>query len=198
MSKLILKLFISATAILCLNACLVIPGGKVPKINESHFDDFQPNLSINFQIIDKMDDETIGVDEPYSVYDIDDLFIISNLFSTNEAPKGTEDYHFKIIRITNGVPTVHFAMTIISMVTLGLIPAYAKNEFEYIIKVIKDKEELKTYQYKDHTTILGGIYFIFNDGLEEYQWKIRRNRHNSILAFLKDFEEDVRTVKFTK
>ena len=53
MSKLILKLFISATAILCLNACLVIPGGKVPKLNESHFDDFQPNLSINFQIIDK-------------------------------------------------------------------------------------------------------------------------------------------------
>ena len=197
MSKLILKLFIGATAILCLNACLVIPGGKVPKINESHFDDFQPNLSINFQIIDKMDDETIGVDEPYSVYDIDDLFIISNLFSTNEAPKGTEDYHFKIIKNTNGVPTVHFAMQAISFLTLGLIPAYAKDEFEYIIKVIKDKEELKTYKYKDHTTTLGGIYFIFND-FEEYPWKIIRNRRNSILAFLKDFEEDVRTGKFTK
>ena len=197
MSKLILKLFISATAILCLNACLVIPGGKVPKINESDFDDFQSNLSINFQIIDKMDDETIGVDEPYSVYDIDDLFIISNLFSTNEAPKGTEDYHFKIIRNTNGVPTVHFATQAISFLTLGLIPAYAKDEFEYIIKVIKDKEELKTYKYKDHTTTLGGIYFIFND-LDEYPWKIIRNRQNSILAFLKDFEEDVRTGKFTK
>ena len=197
MSKLILKLFISATAILCLNACLVIPGGKVPKINESHFDDFQPNLSINFQIIDKMDDETIGVDEPYSVYDIDDLFIISNLFSTNEAPKGTEDYHFKIIRNTNGVPTVHFATQAISFQTLGLIPAYAKDEFEYIIKVIKDKEELKTYKYKDHTTTLGGIYFIFND-FEEYPWKIIRNRRNSILAFLKDFEKDVRTGNFTK
>ena len=198
MSKFILKLFISATVILCLNACLIIPGGKVPKINESHFDDFQPNLSINFQIIDKMDDETIGVDEPYSVDEVDDMFIISNLFSTNEAPKGTEDYHFKIIKNTNGVPTVHFAMQAISFFTLGLIPAYAKDEFEYIIKVIKDKEELKTYQYKDHTTILGGIYFIFNDGLEEYQWKIRRNRHNSILAFLKDFEKDVRTGNFTK
>ena len=197
MSKLILKLFISATAILCLNACLVIPGGKVPKINESHFDDFQPNLSINFQIIDKMDDETIGVDEPYSVYDIDDLFIISNLFSTNEAPKGTEDYHFKIIRNTNGVPTVHFATQAISFLTLGLIPAYAKDEFEYIIKVIKDKEELKTYKYKDHTTTLGGIYFIFND-FGEYPWKIIRNRRNSILAFLKDFEKDVRTGNFTK
>ena len=112
--------------------------------------------------------------------------------------KGTEDYHFKIIKNTNGVPTVHFVMQAISWLTLGLIPAYAKDEFEYIIKVIKDKEELKTYKYKDHTTILGGIYFIFNDGLEEYQWKIRRNRHNSILAFLKDFEEDVRTGKFTK
>ena len=197
MSKLIIKLFISATAILCLNACLVIPGGKVPKINESHFDDFQPNLSINFQIIDKMDDETIGVDEPYSVYDIDDLFIISNLFSTNEAPKGTEDYHFKIIKNTNGVPTVHFVMQAISWLTLGLIPAYAKDEFEYIIKVIKDKEELKTYKYKDHSTTLGGIYFIFND-FDEYPWKIIRNRQNSILAFLKDFEEDVRTGKFTK
>ena len=197
MSKVILKLFISATAILCLNACLIIPGGKVPKINESHFDDFQPNLSINFQIIDKMDDETIGVDEPYSVYDIDDLFIISNLFSTNEATKGTEDYHFKIIRNTNGVPTVHFATQAISFLTLGLIPAYAKDEFEYIIKVIKDKEELKTYKYKDHTTTLGGIYFIFND-FEEYPWKIIRNRRNSILAFLKDFEKDVRTGNFTK
>ena len=197
MSKLILKLFISATAILCLNACLIIPGGKVPKINESHFDDFQPNLSINFQIIDKMDDETIGVDEPYSVYDIDDWFIISNLFSTNEAPKGTEDYHFKIIKNTNGVPTVHFVMQAISWLTLGLIPAYAKDEFEYTIKVIKDKEELKTYKYKDHTTTLGGIYFIFND-FGEYPWKIIRNRRNSILAFLKDFEEDVRTGKFTK
>ena len=197
MSKLILKLFISATAILCLNACLIIPGGKVPKINESHFDDFQPNLSINFQIIDKMDDETIGVDEPYSVYDIDDLFIISNLFSTNEAPKGTEDYHFKIIKNTNGLPTVQFAMQAISWLTLGLIPTYAKDEFEYIIKVIKDKEELKTYKYKDHTTTLGGIYFIFND-FGEYPWKIIRNRRNSILAFLKDFEEDVRTGNFTK
>ena len=197
MSKLILKLFISATAILCLNACLIIPGGKVPKINESHFDDFQPNLSINFQIIDKMDDETIGVDEPYSVYDIDDLFIISNLFSTNEAPKGTEDYHFKIIKNTNGLPTVQFAMQAISWLTLGLIPTYAKDEFEYIIKVIKDKEELKTYKYKDHTTTLGGIYFIFND-FGEYPWKIIRNRRNSILAFLKDFEKDVRTGNFTK
>ena len=197
MSKLILKLFISATAILCLNACLVIPGGKVPKINESHFDDFQPNLSINFQIIDKMDDETIGVDEPYSVDEVDDMFIISNLFSTNEAPKGTEDYHFKIIKNTNGVPTVHFVMQAISWLTLGLIPAYAKDEFEYIIKVIKDKEELKTYKYKDHTTTLGGIYFIFND-FEEYPWKIIRNRRNSILAFLKDFEKDVRTGNFTK
>jgi len=197
MSKLILKLFISATAILCLNACLVIPGGKVPKINESHFDDFQPNLSINFQIIDKMDDETIGVDEPYSVDEVDDMFIISNLFSTNEAPKGTEDYHFKIIKNTNGVPTVHFAMQAISFLTLGLIPAYAKDEFEYIIKVIKDKEELKTYKYKDHTTTLGGIYFIFND-FGEYPWKIIRNRRNSILAFLKDFEKDVRTGNFTK
>ena len=197
MSKLILKLFISATAILCLNACLIIPGGKVPKINESHFDDFQPNLSINFQIIDKMDDETIGVDEPYSVDEVDDMFIISNLFSTNEAPKGTEDYHFKIIKNTNGVPTVHFVMQAISWLTLGLIPAYAKDEFEYIIKVIKDKEELKTYKYKDHTTTLGGIYFIFND-FEDYPWKIIRNRQNSILAFLKDFEEDVRTGKFTK
>jgi len=197
MSKLILKLFISATAILCLNACLVIPGGKVPKINESHFDDFQPNLSINFQIIDKMDDETIGVDEPYSVDEVDDMFIISNLFSTNEAPKGTEDYHFKIIKNTNGVPTVHFVMQAISWLTLGLIPAYAKDEFEYIIKVIKDKEELKTYKYKDHTTTLGGIYFIFND-FGEYPWKIIRNRRNSILAFLKDFEKDVRTGNFTK
>ena len=197
MSKLILKLFISATAILCLNACLVIPGGKVPKINESHFDDFQTNLSINFQIIDKMDDETIGVDEPYSVDEVDDMFIISNLFSTNEAPKGTEDYHFKIIRNTNGVPTVHFATQAISFLTLGLIPAYAKDEFEYIIKVIKDKEELKTYKYKDHTTTLGGIYFIFND-FGEYPWKIIRNRRNSILAFLKDFEKDVRTGNFTK
>ena len=197
MSKLILKLFISATAILCLNACLIIPGGKVPKINESHFDDFQPNLSINFQIIDKMDDETIGVDEPYSVDEVDDMFIISNLFSTNEAPKGTEDYHFKIIRNTNGVQTVHFAMQAISFFTLGLIPAYAKDEFEYIIKVIKDKEELKTYKYKDHTTTLGGIYFIFND-FGEYPWKIIRNRRNSILAFLKDFEKDVRTGNFTK
>ena len=197
MSKLILKLFISATAILCLNACLIIPGGKVPKINESHFDNFQPNLSINFQIIDKMDDETIGVDEPYSVYDIDDLFIISNLFSTNEAPKGTEDYHFKIIKNTNGLPTVQFAMQAISWLTLGLIPTYAKDEFEYIIKVIKDKEELKTYKYKDHTTTLGGIYFIFND-FGEYPWKIIRNRRNSILAFLKDFEKDVRTGNFTK
>ena len=197
MSKLILKLFTSATAILCLNACLIIPGGKVPKINESHFDDFQPNLSINFQIIDKMDDETIGVDEPYSVYDIDDLFIISNLFSTNEAPKGTEDYHFKIIKNTNGVPTVHFVMQAISWLTLGLIPAYAKDEFEYIIKVIKDEEELKTYKYKDHTTTLGGIYFIFTE-LDEYPRKIIRNRQNSILAFLKDFEEDVRTGNFTK
>ena len=197
MSKVILKLFISATAILCLNACLIIPGGKVPKINESHFDDFQPNLSINFQIIDKMDDETIGVDEPYSVYDIDDLFIISNLFSTNEAPKGTEDYHFKIIKNTNGLPTVQFAMQAISWLTLGLIPTYAKDQFEYIIKVIKDKEELKTYKYKDHTTTLGGIYFIFND-FEEYPWKIIRNRRNSILAFLKDFEKDVRTGNFTK
>ena len=197
MSKLILKLFISAIAILCLNACLIIPGGKVPKINESHFDDFQPNLSINFQIIDKMDDETIGVDEPYSVDEVDDMFIISNLFSTNEAPKGTEDYHFKIIKNTNGVPTVHFVMQAISWLTLGLIPAYAKDEFEYIIKVIKDKEELKTYKYKDHTTTLGGIYFIFND-FEEYPWKIIRNRRNSILAFLKDFEKDVRTGNFTK
>ena len=197
MSKLILKLFISATAILCLNACLIIPGGKVPKINESHFDDFQPNLSINFQIIDKMDDETIGVDEPYSVDEVDDMFIISNLFSTNEAPKGTEDYHFKIIRNSNGVPTFSIAMQAISWFTLGLIPAYAKDEFEYIIKVIKDKEELKTYKYKDHTTTLGGIYFIFND-FEEYPWKIIRNRRNSILAFLKDFEKDVRTGKFTK
>ena len=197
MSKLILKLFTSATAILCLNACLIIPGGKVPKINESHFDDFQPNLSINFQIIDKMDDETIGVDEPYSVDEFDDMFIISNLFSTNEAPKGTEDYHFKIIKNTNGLPTVQFAMQAISWLTLGLIPTYAKDEFEYIIKVIKDKEELKTYKYKDHTTTLGGIYFIFND-LEEYPWKIIRNRQNSILAFLKDFEEDVRTGNFTK
>ena len=197
MSKLILKLFISATAILCLNACLIIPGGKVPKINESHFDDFQPNLSINFQIIDKMDDETIGVDEPYSVDEVDDMFIISNLFSTNEAPKGTEDYHFKIIKNTNGVPTVHFVMQAISWLTLGLIPAYAKDEFEYTIKVIKDKEELKTYKYKDHTTTLGGIYFIFND-FEEYPWKIIRNRRNSILAFLKDFEKDVRTGNFTK
>ena len=197
MSKLILKLFISATAILCLNACLVIPGGKVPKINESHFDDFQPNLSINFQIIDKMDDETIGVDEPYSVDEVDDMFIISNLFSTNEAPKGTEDYHFKIIKNTNGVPTVHFVMQAISWLTLGLIPAYAKDEFEYIIKVIKDKEELKTYKYKDHTTTLGGIYFIFND-FGEYPWKIISNRRNSILAFLKDFEKDVRTGNFTK
>ena len=197
MSKLILKLFISATAILCLNACLIIPGGKVPKINESHFDDFQPNLSINFQIIDKMDDETIGVDEPYSVDEFDDMFIISNLFSTNEAPKGTEDYHFKIIKNTNGLPTVQFAMQAISWLTLGLIPAYAKDEFEYIIKVIKDKEELKTYKYKDHTTTLGGIYFIFND-FGEYPWKIIRNRRNSILAFLKDFEKDVRTGNFTK
>jgi len=197
MSKVILKLFISATAILCLNACLIIPGGKVPKINESHFDDFQPNLSINFQIIDKMDDETIGVDEPYSVDEFDDMFIISNLFSTNEAPKGTEDYHFKIIKNTNGVPTVHFVMQAISWLTLGLIPAYAKDEFEYIIKVIKDKEELKTYKYKDHTTTLGGIYFIFND-FGEYPWKIIRNRRNSILAFLKDFEKDVRTGNFTK
>ena len=197
MSKLILKLFISATAILCLNACLIIPGGKVPKINESHFDNFQPNLSINFQIIDKMDDETIGVDEPYSVDEFDDMFIISNLFSTNEAPKGTEDYHFKIIKNTNGVPTIHFAMQAISWLTLGLIPAYAKDEFEYIIKVIKDKEELKTYKYKDHTTTLGGIYFIFND-FGEYPWKIIRNRRNSILAFLKDFEKDVRTGNFTK
>ena len=197
MSKLILKLFISATAILCLNACLIIPGGKVPKINESHFDDFQPNLSINFQIIDKMDDETIGVDEPYSVDEVDDMFIISNLFSTNEAPKGTEDYHFKIIKNTNGLPTVQFAMQAISWLTLGLIPTYAKDEFEYIIKVIKDKEELKTYKYKDHTTTLGGIYFIFND-FEEYPWKIIRNRRNSILAFLKDFEKDVRTGNFTK
>ena len=197
MSKLILKLFISATAILCLNACLVIPGGKVPKINESHFDDFQPNLSINFQIIDKMDDETIGVDEPYSVDEVDDMFIISNLFSTNEAPKGTEDYHFKIIKNTNGLPTVQFAMQAISWLTLGLIPTYAKDEFEYIIKVIKDKEELKTYKYKDHTTTLGGIYFIFND-FEEYPWKIIRNRRNSILAFLKDFEKAVRTGNFTK
>jgi len=197
MSKLILKLFISATAILCLNACLIIPGGKVPKINESHFDNFQPNLSINFQIIDKMDDETIGVDEPYSVDEVDDMFIISNLFSTNEAPKGTEDYHFKIIKNTNGVPTVHFVMQAISWLTLGLIPAYAKDEFEYTIKVIKDKEELKTYKYKDHTTTLGGIYFIFND-FEDYPWKIIRNRRNSILAFLKDFEKDVRTGNFTK
>ena len=197
MSKLILKLFISATAILCLNACLIIPGEKVPKINESHFDNFQPNLSINFQIIDKMDDETIGVDEPYSVDEVDDMFIISNLFSTNEAPKGTEDYHFKIIKNTNGVPTVHFVMQAISWLTLGLIPAYAKDEFEYTIKVIKDKEELKTYKYKDHTTTLGGIYFIFND-FEEYPWKIIRNRRNSILAFLKDFEKDVRTGNFTK
>jgi len=197
MSKLILKLFISAIAILCLNACLVIPGGKVPKINESHFDDFQPNLSINFQIIDKMDDETIGVDEPYSVDEVDDMFIISNLFSTNEAPKGTEDYHFKIIKNTNGLPTVQFAMQAISWLTLGLIPTYAKDEFEYIIKVIKDKEELKTYKYKDHTTTLGGIYFIFND-FEDYPWKIIRNRRNSILAFLKDFEKDVRTGNFTK
>jgi uncharacterized protein YifN (PemK superfamily) len=197
MSKLILKLFTSATAILCLNACLIIPGGKVPKINESHFDDFQPNLSINFQIIDKMDDETIGVDEPYSVDEVDDMFIISNLFSTNEAPKGTEDYHFKIIKNTNGLPTVQFAMQAISWLTLGLIPTYAKDEFEYIIKVIKDKEELKTYKYKDHTTTLGGIYFIFND-LDEYPWKIIRNRRNSILAFLKDFEKDVRTGNFTK
>ena len=197
MSKLILKLFISAIAILCLNACLIIPGGKVPKINESHFDDFQPNLSINFQIIDKMDDETIGVDEPYTVDEFVDMFIISNLFSTIIAPKGTEDYHFKIIRITDGVPTVHFAMQVISMFTFGLIPAYAKYEFEYIIKVIKDKEELKTYKYKDHTTTLGGIYFIFND-FEEYPWKIIRNRRNSILAFLKDFDADVRTGKFTK
>ena len=197
MSKLILKLFISATAILCLNACLIIPGGKVPKINESHFDDFQPNLSINFQIIDKMDDETIGVDEPYSVDEVDDMFIISNLFSTNEAPKGTEDYHFKIIKNTNGLPTVQFAMQAISWLTLGLIPTYAKDEFEYIIKVIKDKEELKTYKYKDHTTTLGGIYFIFTE-LDEYPRKIIRNRQNSILAFLKDFEEDVRTGKFTK
>jgi uncharacterized protein YifN (PemK superfamily) len=197
MSKLILKLFISATAILCLNACLIIPGGKVPKINESHFDNFQPNLSINFQIIDKMDDETIGVDEPYSVDEVDDMFIISNLFSTNEAPKGTEDYHFKIIKNTNGLPTVQFAMQAISWLTLGLIPTYAKDEFEYIIKVIKDKEELKTYKYKDHTTTLGGIYFIFND-FGEYPWKIIRNRRNSILAFLKDFEKDVRTGNFTK
>jgi uncharacterized protein YifN (PemK superfamily) len=197
MSKLILKLFTSATAILCLNACLIIPGGKVPKINESHFDDFQPNLSINFQIIDKMDDETIGVDEPYSVDEVDDMFIISNLFSTNEAPKGTEDYHFKIIKNTNGLPTVQFAMQAISWLTLGLIPTYAKDEFEYIIKVIKDKEELKTYKYKDHTTTLGGIYFIFND-FGEYPWKIIRNRRNSILAFLKDFEKDVRTGNFTK
>ncbi len=197
MSKLILKLFISAIAILCLNACLIIPGGKVPKINESHFDDFQPNLSINFQIIDKMDDETIGVDEPYSVDEFDDMFIISNLFSTNEAPKGTEDYHFKIIKNTNGVPTVHFVMQAISWLTLGLIPAYAKDEFEYIIKVIKDKEELKTYKYKDHTTTLGGIYFIFTE-LDDYPRKIIRNRQNSILAFLKDFEEDVRTGNFTK
>ena len=197
MSKLILKLFISATAILCLNACLIIPGGKVPKINESHFDDFQPNLSINFQIIDKMDDETIGVDEPYSVDEVDDMFIISNLFSTNEAPKGTEDYHFKIIKNTNGLPTVQFAMQAISWLTLGLIPTYAKDEFEYTIKVIKDKEELKTYKYKDHTTTLGGIYFIFND-FGEYPWKIIRNRRNSILAFLKDFEKDVRTGNFTK
>ena len=88
-------------------------------------------------------------------------------------------------------------MQAISWLTLGLIPAYAKDEFEYIIKVIKDKEELKTYKYKDHTTTLGGIYFIFND-FEEYPWKIIRNRQNSILAFLKDFEEDVRTGKFTK
>ena len=197
MSKLFLKFFISATAILCLNACLVIPGGKVPKINESHFDDFQPNLSINFQIIDKMDDETIGVDEPYSVDEVDDMFIISNLFSTNEAPKGTEDYHFKIIKNTNGVPTVHFVMQAISWLTLGLIPAYAKDEFEYTIKVFKDKEELKTYKYKDHTTTLGGIYFIFTE-LDEYPRKIIRNRQNSILAFLKDFEEDVRTGNFTK
>ena len=197
MSKLILKLFISATAILCLNACLIIPGGKVPKINESHFDDFQPNLSINFQIIDKMDDETIGVDEPYSVDEVDDMFIISNLFSTNEAPKGTEDYHFKIIKNTNGLPTVQFAMQAISWLTLGLIPTYAKDEFEYIIKVIKDKEELKTYKYKDHTTTLGGIYFIFTE-FDEYPRKIIRNRQNSILAFLKDFEEDVRTGNFTK
>ena len=197
MSKLILKLFTSATAILCLNACLIIPGGKVPKINESHFDDFQPNLSINFQIIDKMDDETIGVDEPYSVDEVDDMFIISNLFSTNEAPKGTEDYHFKIIKNTNGLPTVQFAMQAISWLTLGLIPTYAKDEFEYIIKVIKDKEELKTYKYKDHTTTLGGIYFIFND-FGEYPWKIISNRRNSILAFLKDFEKDVRTGNFTK
>ena len=144
-----------------------------------------------------MDDETIGVDEPYSVDEVDDMFIISNLFSTNEAPKGTEDYHFKIIRNTNGVPTVHFATQVISLFTLGLIPAYAKDEFEYIIKVIKDKEELKTYKYKDHTTTLGGIYFIFND-FEEYPWKIIRNRRNSILAFLKDFEKDVRTGNFTK
>ena len=197
MSKLILKLFISAIAILCLNACLIIPGGKVPKINESHFDDFQPNLSINFQIIDKMDDETIGVDEHYTVDEFVDMFIISNLFSTNEAPKGTEDYHFKIIRNSNGVPTFSIAKHAISLFTFGLIPVYAKDEFEYIIKVIKDKEELKTYKYKDHTTTLGGIYFIFND-FGEYPWKIIRNRRNSILAFLKDFEKDVRTGNFTK
>ena len=88
-------------------------------------------------------------------------------------------------------------MQAISWLTLGLITTYAKDEFEYIIKVIKDKEELKTYKYKDHTTTLGGIYLLFND-FGEYPWKIIRNRRNSILAFLKDFEKDVRTGNFTK
>lgn len=121
--------------------------------------------------------------------DVDRLFRESQLFSNVSQGKG-QPYHISLSMNNWGNKGAASVSGFFSGLTLGLIPAYAKDNYTLTVDVKQGETALKQYKYEDCMKSWIQLFLIFGMPGHTPNKVALKVRENMVLNFLQDLQND--------
>jgi hypothetical protein len=168
--------------------CASFPGKELPKYTFEQIEPPAKKVSVDYEAIFLMQGQEVAFMVREFEERISKIFAKANFFLKYGLGIGSADYHFKItLNHTEAQPTF---MTLVSGITLTLIPWNAKDEFSLSIEVKKGDQLLKEYQYKEHMDTWFQLFMIFLTPTH-HPVKVKEQIIDDLLLnFLHDLKED--------
>jgi len=171
-------------------SCASFPGKQIPTIDSQQLVNGQTLKAIDYTASWLQQGRENGeLSQLFEVL-VDEAFEEASIFESYHIGVGRENVHFDIVMSDHVNVAASSASLFFSLLTIGIIPAYERDNYALTVDVSSDGQLIKKYEYKDHLTFWLG-WFVLPAAPGHNPLRISNEvKKNLLRAFFQDLQAD--------
>jgi hypothetical protein len=183
-------LFFLTVACSMITGCVSLHGNMLPKVASDQIKPAAEKASVDYEVSWLVNGKPFPAVPPLFLNEIKSTFDKSGVFEKHSIGVGGAPFHLQIIMNNHGNMGAGAVLGFISGLTLTIIPAYAKDNYDLTVNLKQGEKTLKTYAYRDCMKTWIEFFLIFGTPGHTPNKVGKDIIDNMLLSFVRDLAAD--------